>query len=254
MTKPADFIRDRLPAERKLNVQFDAHHFELTQAEIDKLQTDTDSLARQVAHFPYADLHVLAEHNARSNDYSVKLTLRLSGADLVGNDHDPSLHAAFERCLSGLEENVRAYKDRLGNLDERAKHEKGTLQEVEPSVDPDPAAVEKAVRDGDYSAFRTATFGYEESVRKRAGRWVERYPEVQARIGRGLEIADVVEEVFLTAFEQYDDRPTGVRFGDWLEGLIDPAVRELHKHGDQELENINLARSARAAEQGPEAV
>src|SRR5262249_28926026 len=151
-------------------------------------------------------------------------------------------------------ENVRAYKERLGNVEERAKHEKGTLQGVAPSIDPDAAAIDKAVRDGDYTAFRTVTFGYEEAVRKRAGRWVERYPDVQARIGRGLELADVVEEVFLTAFEQYDERPRDIRFGEWLEQLIDPAVRELHKNGDRELENINLARAARAAERGPGAV
>ncbi len=74
-----------------------------------------------------------------------------------------------------------------------------------------PAAIDAAVRDGDYAAFRTATFVYEEPVRKRAGRWVERYPEAEAQIGKQLEIADIVEEVFLNAFEQYDRRPNGRR-------------------------------------------
>jgi ribosome-associated translation inhibitor RaiA len=251
MTKRSDFLHDKLPAERRLNVQFDAHHCELRQAVIDKMHTGLDSLSRQVANFPFADLHVLVEHTARTNDYSVKLTLRLPGSTLVGNDHDPLLHPAFERCVLGLEENVRAYKDRLDKVEERAKVEKGTHQGLEPSVDPDAAALERAAREGDYNAFRTATFGYEEAVRKRAGRWVERYPEVQARIGKGLTIDDVVEEVFLTAFDQYDRRPTGVRLGDWLDGLIDPAVKALQRNGDEELENINLARSARAAERGP---
>ena len=72
-----------------------------------------------------------------------------------------------------------------------------------------------------------------------------------ARIDHGLKIDDVVEAVFLDAFEAYPDRPQGVRFGDWLQGLIDPAIKELLAHPDRELENINLARSARAAEQGP---
>src|SRR5262245_48098504 len=196
-----------------LRVRIDTHHCQLSAAESEKLATDLESLRRQVDHFPAADLNVLIEHNARSNDYSVKLSLLLSGATLVGNDHDPAWHAAFERVLSGLEENVRAYKDRLGNVPERQKQEKGTHQEIEPSSEPDAAALEGAVRAGDYTAFRTATFPFEEAVRKRAGRWVGRLPEVQARIGRGLEIADIVEEVFLTAFEQYDRRPPGVRFG-----------------------------------------
>ncbi len=110
------------------------------------------------------------------------------------------------------------------------------------------------MRDADYAAFRTATFAYEEPLRKRAGRWVERYPRAEAQIGNKLEMADVVEEVFLDAFEQYDRRPKGVRFGEWLEGLIDPAVKELLAHPDEELENIALARTARAAEDGAGAV
>jgi ribosome-associated translation inhibitor RaiA len=237
-----------------LRVHLDTRHCQLAPAESDKLDSDLESLRRQVEHFPAADLNVLIEHNARSNDYSVKLSLLLSGATLVGNDHDSAWHAAFERVLSGLEENVRAYKDRLGNVPERQKQEKGTHQEIEPSNEPDRAELDAAVRGGDYTAFRTATFPYEEAVRKRAGRWVDRIPAVQGRIGRGLELADIVEEVFLTAFEQYDRRPAGLRFGDWLESLIDPAVKAIQAHPDQELENINLARSARAAEAGPGAV
>ena len=108
--------------------------------------------------------------------------------------------------------------------------------------------------DRDYAAFRTATFVYEESVRKRIGRWVERYPNAEAQIGKRLQIADIVEEVFLNAFENYDRRPGGVRFGEWLENLIDPAVKELLRRPDAELENIALARAARAAEKGTEAV
>ena len=46
-------------------------------------------------------------------------------------------------------------------------------------------------------------FGYEEPIRKRMGRWIERYPGVEARIGKGLEIDDLVEEVFLDAFEAF---------------------------------------------------
>src|SRR5207237_10695219 len=115
-------------------------------------------------------------------------------------------------------------------------------------------AIDAAGADGRYAAFRTATFAYEEPGRKRAGRWVERYPEADVQIDKRLKIADIVEEVFLNAFENHGRRPEGVRFGDWLEGLIDPAVKELLKRPDAELENIRLARTARAAEKGAGAV
>jgi len=238
------------PSE-KVRILFDAHQCQLSEAEMVQMRQQLDSLLRQVDSFPLSDIHVLVEHNTRSNDFSVKITLILPGETLVGNDHDSFLLAAFDRCLISLEENVRAYKDRLGQVPERQKVEKGTRHDVEPTVMPDPATVQQAVRDGDYAAFRTATLAYEEALRKRIGRWIERYPAVEARIDRGLKVADIVEEVFLAAFEGYDHRPVDIRFGDWLEALIDPAVKALQNRSDEELENINLIRTAVEAEGGP---
>ena len=135
-------------------------------------------------------------------------------------------------------------------MPERQKQEKGTHQEMAPATPIDPAALDAAAEAGDYPAFRAAVTPYEDAVRLRAGRWVERYPEVQGRMGRGLDVIDVVEGVFLAAFEGYECRPAGVRFGDWLEGPIDPTVRAIAHNPDEELENINMARSACEADPG----
>jgi ribosome-associated translation inhibitor RaiA len=234
-----------------LRIQLDTHQCRLRPADIDKMQTGLAPLGKQVENFPVSDLHILVEGNARSNDYSVKTSLVLTGETLVSSDHYPDPYTAFERCITNLVENVRAYKDRLGNVPERQKHEKGTHQEAEPTLDPDPAALDAAVREGDYAAFRTAALGYEEPVRRRIGRWVERYPAVNARIGKGLTIDDLVEEVFLNAFESYEKRPKEIRFGDWLEHLIDLSVKTLAGKRDEELENVRMAQSALEAEQGP---
>src|SRR5262245_25966708 len=128
-----------------LRIVLDAHHCRLSPAEKDKLLSNLDGLGRQVAHFPIADLHVLVEFNNRNNEYSVKTTLILPGTTLVGNDHDVAFHAAFDRCLAGLVENVRAYKDRLGQVPERQKQQEGTHQELEPNPPPNPRAIEEAV-------------------------------------------------------------------------------------------------------------
>lgn len=232
--------------KEKLRVQFDLRHCSLAEPVLDKMEENLRSLFRQVENFSLSDVHVQIEHNARINDYSVKLRLTLPGATLVGSDHGQAVHAAFERCLIGLEENIRAYKDRLDRAPQRHRRLKGTDQDLEAAPPPDPAAIDLAIHDADYTAFRSATFGYEEPVRKRVGRWIERYPEITGQIGRRLTIEDIVEEVFLRAYDEYASRPAGIRFGDWLEGLIDPAVKALREHPDEELENINLVRSARA--------
>jgi len=240
--------------KEQTRIQFDLHQCTLADAVLDKMRENLDNVLRRVEHFPVADVRVLISWNHRNNDYSVKVSLILPGDTLVGQDHDQAVHAAFDRCLMGLEENIRAYKDRLGQVPERQKQEKRTSQDLAPTPPPDPAAIDQAIRDANYAAFRTATFGYEEPVRKRVGRWIDRYPDIDGRIGQGLEVADIVEEVFLMAFEEYESRPADIRFGDWLESLIDPAVKALQHHPDEELENINLVRSARLAEQGREAL
>ena len=63
------------------------------------------------------------------------------------------------------------------------------------------------------------------------------------RARRTFTIADVVEEVFLDAFEGWDGRQQEVPLGEWLTGLIDPAVKELMRHPDEELENVRMVRT-----------
>ena len=109
----------------------------------------------------------------------------------------------------------------------------------------DAGVLGEAVRARNYQAFRAALAGHEEWLRKRVGRWIQRYPDAEAKLGRGLAIGDVLEAVFLSAFEQYADRPTAVAFHEWLDDLIDPSLKALLKHPDQESENASFARTVR---------
>ncbi len=226
-----------------LRIEIDTHQCDLTTEQVEQMHEDLDTLTKMVENFPKPDLHVYVERRSRSNDYVVKTSLILPGQTLVTSEHGPVVHAAYEQCVNVLMGQVKDYKDRLGNVPERQKAVEGTRNTLEPTADPDPAAVDAAVAAGDYAAFRTALQGYEDPVRDRVGRWLERSAETDGHVGRTFTIADVVEEVFLDAFETYDRRPRGVRFGDWLDGLIDPAVKELVRHPSEELENISLART-----------
>jgi ribosome-associated translation inhibitor RaiA len=232
------------PVRHKLQIHFDTHECRVNQEELNDLADDTDSLARQVGNFPQADLRVVIEWKERTSEYTVKLSLLLPGESLVTSDHDRLIHPAFDRALTSLEAQLKAYKDRLNQVEERRKQEAGTHQELAPGGPIDAAALDAAAATADYPAFRAAVAPYEDSLRLRIGRWVERYPAVQARMGRGLETIDLTEAVFLSAFEGHAKRPPGVRYSEWLEGLIDPVVRAFEHHPDRELENVNMARSA----------
>lgn len=232
------------PVRHKLQVHFDAHECEPSRDELDRMADDLDSLARQVGNFPVADARVLIEWNGRNNEYAVKLTLILPNEVLVTSDHDPVLHAAFGRALSSLERTVQEYKGRLDRMPERHRTANGTDHTVAPDVVPDAAALDDAAAAGDYPAYRAAVAPYQDALRARVGRWVERDPAVQGMMGNGLGTIDVVEGVFLAAFEAHPKRHPEVPYGEWLEGLIDPTVKAIQQNPAKELENINMARAA----------
>jgi ribosome-associated translation inhibitor RaiA len=234
---------------RQMRTIFDVHQYDLSAGERRRLEDGLDGLARMVGNFPVADLHIMIEGNARSNDVSVKLTLILPGNPLVTNDHDAVLTVAFDRCLTALADLVQGYKAKLGGDDERNKLEKGTAHDLLPTRNIDLGAVDRAVAAGDYAAFRGAMLPFEDPIQARAGRWVQRFPEYEARIGRDVKMSDVTEAIFLTAFDEYEARPEGLHLSEWLENLIDPAVKALMTRTAAEKENINLARSAMNATQ-----
>jgi DNA-directed RNA polymerase specialized sigma24 family protein len=111
--------------------------------------------------------------------------------------------------------------------------------------DPDTGPLLEHVRAGDYMAFRNDLVLYEDWLRKRVGRWVQRYPDAEARVGDGLKIGDLVEEVYLNAFEHFTERPDEVSLSDWLDRLIDPSLKALLRHPDEERENASFARTLR---------
>ena len=82
-----------------LGVEIDAHQCTLSPAEIDKIHAGIDALTKQVEHFPVASLHVLVERNVRTNDFTVKTDLFLTGETIVSGDHDAHVYPAFERCV-----------------------------------------------------------------------------------------------------------------------------------------------------------
>jgi ribosome-associated translation inhibitor RaiA len=229
-----------------LRVEIDAKQFELSPDDAQRLHAGLSPLDKVAEDLPVSDLYVTLFHHPRGGpEYQVKTALVLPAKTLFSSDTAASFHPAFEKCVANLVQQVTAYKRSRDNSDQLDKHRKGTYQEVVPSRELDAEQLEAAVRAGDYAQFRKAAYPYEESLRKRVGRWLGRYPEAQEKIGTDLAIADVVEAVFLNAFEGYEQRPGGVRLGRWLENLIDGSVKGLLQNPDAELENISFARSLR---------
>jgi ribosome-associated translation inhibitor RaiA len=226
-----------------LRIELDTKNCQLSPTEIEKVEDALDGLREAVAKFPVSDLYLTIEHHPRSGSYRVKAALQLPGRGLATGGAGEQMYPALQQCVWRLVHKLGAYIDRLEGTEEKSKREKGTRQDVLPTSDVDTQAIDAAVQAGDYGEFRKRTFAYEEPLRKRIGRWIERFPQVEERLREHVTLEDIVEEVFLTAFDQYTTRPQAVPFGDWLENLIDPSVKLLSTASDEELDNISFARS-----------
>jgi hypothetical protein len=240
-----------------LRVHFEAKECTIPADERARMQTLLAPLGAAVQDFPTADLGVKVIYHPRSRIYHVEARLHLPGQSLFAGDRDAYLDSAFQRCVRKLTLQAKAYREHPDReADRRAEavmerpeavmERRLTLnRDIVASEEPDGGMLGRAVQAGDYQAFRTLCAGYEEWLRNRIGRWVQRYPDAQDQIGNGLALGDLLEEVYLNAFEHFEQRPKQVPFHEWLEGLIDPSLKWFLKHADAERENVSVVRSLR---------
>ncbi len=185
----------------------------------------------------------------RNGDFHVKTSLLLPGRTICTGQSGGDACSCFARAIRKLVLRVQHYKDALDQSADISKHQKATRQEIMPAEVLDGEAVRRAVHARDFAEFRRLTWTYEEPVRKRAGRWIQRYPEAEAALAADFDLADIVEEVFLLAFEQFEDKPAELRLGEWLELLIDPALRALVQNREDELTAVGFARTLQQIDQ-----
>ncbi|MCA9265113.1 MAG: hypothetical protein KDA60_14735 [Planctomycetales bacterium] len=229
--------------QNELRVEIDTKGCELETRVLDQMDADLRTLRHVVDDFPMASLYVTVIHHPRSKDYHVKTSLALPGKTLFTGDRDVEVHPAFERCLRKLVRKVDSYKLRMRGDSKWLRQASDIAAKLRPSQDLDLVAVTKAAQADDYGAFRRGMDSFEESLTSRIWNWIQRYPEIELQLGDTVMIADIVEDVFLNAFEKFAIRPQGIPLGDWLESLIDPSVQALIQSPDEEFANISFARA-----------
>jgi ribosome-associated translation inhibitor RaiA len=231
-----------------LHVTFHPKECPLSRELLARMEQRLGPLGEVVQDFPQSDLNVHIVYHPRSQSYHVETRLRLPGQSLFCGDQDRDPYTAFDRCVHHLILRAARYRE---NPDERSVQVAQRMEALNNSVvaanDEHSGALGQAVDEGNYSAFRRAAVGYEDWLRTRIGRWVQRYPEVEKRIGDDIAIGDLVEEVYLNAFECYPRRSLREPFHEWLASLIAPSLNAMLRHPDEESENASFVRSLRAA-------
>ncbi|MGC1274628.1 MAG: hypothetical protein WBC44_13060 [Planctomycetaceae bacterium] len=229
----------------------------LRRSELEAIEEGLGALESATASFPFADLTVTTSYRSRRDEYHIKTRLALPGRVIFTGEHDTVALPAYERCLRKLVHKADAYLQQLNrNRPPGVSPGRPLSTATAPNL-ADRTAVSRqrqrlkqACDDRDYHAFRQELADFDELIRRRVGHWVRRYSDVDAAFvdatvlaDEELPLDDLVEEISLTAFERYPSKPQAMRTGDWLESLIDPAMRSFLSHPDEELEAISFART-----------
>jgi ribosome-associated translation inhibitor RaiA len=233
--------------QHHLQVNFRTLECRVPGEELARMEQRLDELGASLRKVPDARLTVTLVHHPRSQVYHVECRLQLPGKTLFSSDYGADYREAFDRCTRKLAVSVGDYLENGRNraAESTAGNVAALGRDVVAPGGHDTGPVGQAVQEGDYKKFRRLLSGYEEWLRKRVGRWVQRYPEAQAQVGDRLRLGDLLEEVYLNAFERYDAWPTAVPFHEWLDRLIDPSLKEFMRHPAEEAENASLARTLR---------
>lgn len=231
--------------EKGFRTQFRTKNYWLSEWEQKHLEEDALSLKKLLRVFPIAELHVDIHRHKRTGTFHVKTTLRLPRRSLFTGERHVLLHPAYRQCLRKLTGKLKAFRETHRKRPGLRKTQKGTRHDVVALARPDIAGAERAAAEGDYRAFRAALEPYEAPLAARVGRLIRRRPRAQARLGKDFLVSDVVESVFLNAFERFDRR-TGGRLGDWLERQIPPSLDAFARRAsrEREKENVDMVRSA----------
>lgn len=225
----------------KLRVHIHSPKYEIPPNEVEKLNTSLLPLEEATTSFPMADLHLNVVFHGRDNTFHVKAALNLPKQSLFTGERNGLFHHACERCIRKLVHKVNAYKNQMTGRPEIEKIAQHTHHEVYPASEPDIRALENAAADQNYTDFRQAISVYDGALAHRIGQWIGRYPIAEAQLGLDFTISDVMDEIYLTAMDHFTNRPAD-RLGNWLENLVDPAIRALSEHTEAEKENIEMVR------------
>ena len=224
-----------------LRIELVTSGFELSASEIADMERDLHTLRKLIDRFPQAVLHIRVDCHQRTKIYHVKTSLSLCGSTLFTGDRDTAFHPAFERCVHKLIKKIEAHKSRMSGKSEWFKPTIGYQVSMNSSDGFDSSDLEYFVAKDDYAAFRSGIDIFADGLSKRIGRWINRYPQIQEELGDAITISDIVEEVFLSAYQQFLKRTHDVPPSLWLEGLIDPAIQALLQSPDEEYANISFS-------------
>jgi uncharacterized protein DUF3175 len=228
---------------RQLRINIQTQACDLPRDELARIDGPLSQIVDAVGDLP-AELEIKIVHHPRSQQFHVKAALALPRRTLFTGDWDDYLDTALCRAVRKLRHKAAVYQAETNHApDDVARRVDQMNRDILAPEAPEMGALGGTVAAGDYLAFRSLMATYEDWLRLRIGRWLQRYPDAEAEVGRRVKIGDLVEEVLLNAFERHDQRSHDVSLHEWLDSLIDPSLQAYCQHPALERENISFVRS-----------
>lgn len=236
---------------RQVHINIETQACELPRDELPRIDQPLNDVMDVLGDMP-GELKIKIIFHPHRQEHHVKAALSLPRRTLFTGDWDSYLDTALLRAIRKLKHKAAAYRTEPDHVaDEVAERIEQMNRDIIAPENADMGPLGEAVASGDYRAFRSLLGGHEDWLRLRVGRWLERYPDAEAEVGRRVKIGDLVEEVLLTAFERYEGRSNDVPLHEWIDSLIDPALQTYCQHPVEERENISLVRSLTAPQAPP---
>jgi hypothetical protein len=210
--------------------------------ELTHIQDDLTLLAQNLAEFPTSELYLRIVHHPRSERYHVQAKLKLPGKTIVTGHYSPWLDEALNRCLGKIRRRVDGYKNEAPRDAIAAAEQRKELADVVAPMEPDAGELGAAVERQDFAAFRRLLAGYESQLRTEVAHRTLGDARIAPMIGWELDNDDIVEDVYLTAFEHFAEKPDQTTIGQWLVDFIEPSMQALAGDPD-EREAASFART-----------
>jgi ribosome-associated translation inhibitor RaiA len=228
---------------RRLDVEIETQGCNIPDDERTRIHDNLESLAEELLEFPESHLRLSIVYHPGREEYHVQAWLTLPGKRIVSGRYSPWLDYSLLRCFAKVRRHVERYKENPDSGAVEATRQRLAAQNhVVPATEHVVDAIGKAVQRRDYRGFRRAISGYENWLYAHVANWIRRYPQAERMLGDKFDVDDVVEEVLLTAFEHFPERPVERTISEWLHDFVDPAVQAVWRD-PAEREAASYARS-----------
>ncbi len=212
--------------ELKVEIRTDSYH--LSEREKQDIEADLGSLRKVARDFPVSQLHLDIRRHPQRRDFHVRANLHVSKHNLFTGERGAIVTQAVESCVRKLVKKIKCFKEKhRGRPGETWEPTEPTM-ELPQDSETDPRVLARAVREADFPQFRDAIGGCDDSLSRQVESQIAENPELEALRGEDLVTSEILEEIYLRAFERFRDRDSAA-VSTWIEDLIDPCIQSVAK-------------------------